>query len=58
MKIICVLFGGDGGGGGGGDDRWKRLIQNGVSLVVRKLLQYITFDLCQVIAADLLSTPV
>jgi len=34
VKIIWVLF-----GGGGGDDRWKRLIQNGVSLVVvRKLL--------------------
>jgi len=33
VKIICVLF------GGGGDDRWERLIQNGVSLVVvRKLL--------------------
>ena len=32
VKIICVLF-------GGGDDRWKRLIQNCVALVVvRKLL--------------------
>jgi hypothetical protein len=33
VKIIWVLF------GGGDDDGWKRLIQNGFSLVVfRKLL--------------------
>jgi hypothetical protein len=36
VKIICVLFGGGGGGGG----RWKRLIQNGFSLVVRQLPGY------------------